>query len=104
MILSFVMLLTFIAQVFAQNKQVIDSLEQVIMTTKEDTSKVKLLNDLAYELRNAKEYEKSILYGNQALSLAGKLGYKKGSADAYRNIGNVENELNNSQRKILKDA
>ena len=92
------------AYLSAQPSSVIDSLEQVLKTVPEDTSKVKLLNNIANELRNEKEYEKSILYGNQALSLAGKLGYKKGSADAYRNIGNVENELNNSQRKILKDA
>jgi signal transduction histidine kinase len=62
----------------------IDSLQAVLKTQKEDTSKVNTWNALVYELSEARsniqELEKN---AEEALRLAEKLNYKKGIADSY---------------------
>jgi tetratricopeptide (TPR) repeat protein len=70
----------------AQNKT-IDSLEKVLQTQKEDTSKVNTLNELAYEFTDNADSQKSFQFANQAISLAEKISYKKGKALAFFRIG-----------------
>ena len=65
---------------------VIDSLTGVLnANTKQDVRKVNQLNELAYEnfSYNAKNLNE---YSRQALMLAKQLNYKKGEAEAYKNL------------------
>ncbi|MBM2815067.1 MAG: hypothetical protein HW421_1829 [Ignavibacteria bacterium] len=71
-----------------QGQAKIDSLLKELPKAKEDTNKVNLLNSLTFV--DIKPEEK-LKYSEQALHLALKLGWWKGIADAYRNLG-----LNNS--------
>jgi two-component system sensor histidine kinase UhpB len=70
----------------AQNRRIIDSLTTLLETSKEDTSKVNYLNELAWELmyRNP---DTAIVIGNQSLSLSKKLDWKKGIASSLGRLG-----------------
>ncbi len=72
---------------------VIDSLQQVIKTAKEDTIKVNTLNVLGEKLRSISDYEKALDCSEQAKQLAEKLGFKNGISNSYNNIGIVHAEL-----------
>ncbi|MEP7171060.1 MAG: tetratricopeptide repeat protein, partial [Bacteroidota bacterium] len=74
-------------QLFAQTQSKIDSLETVLKTSKEDTTKVNVLNNLSWELINTAEYAKAKQYADDALAIAEKINFKKGTANAYGNIG-----------------
>lgn len=71
---------------FAQNKA-IDSLRTVLKTAKEDTMRVKALNDLSYEYSLEANYDAEMSFATEALDLAKKLSWKKGQAAALSNIG-----------------
>lgn len=71
---------------YAQNKTS-DSIQKVLQTLKEDTNKVNTLNELAYEFTNSADYQKSLQFANEAISLAEKINYKKGKALAFYRIG-----------------
>ena len=60
-----------------QNK--IDSILNVLITTKEDTNKVNLLNSLARELRITGEYKNAFDYSSQSIILSDKFNFKKGN-------------------------
>jgi len=90
----------------AISQSVSDSLLKELSIAQEDTSKVNLLNNLAYELRTA-DKEKALSYAKQAAKLAEKLDFKRGMADAYRNIGTIyyvnadyENALKNYEKGL----
>jgi signal transduction histidine kinase len=77
----------------------IDSLEQLLITKKEDTSKANLLGSLSwgYAFNDA---EKGLYYGEKGVQLSQKLGYKKGVAYCTQSIamslwllGNYSNAL-----------
>ena len=74
--------------IYAQSKQ-IDSLTNALKVEKEDSTKVKTLNILSHQLNNTGSYEKAMTYAKEAIVLGTKLSFKKGSANAYKNIGNV---------------
>ena len=69
-----------------QGQARIDSLLQQLPKSKEDTNKVKLLNDLSYTYRTINSDE-GIRFGMQCLSLAGRLRWKPGMAAAYDVLG-----------------
>jgi serine phosphatase RsbU (regulator of sigma subunit) len=64
----------------------VDSLQNVLKTAKEDTSKVNTLNVLAWELKNNNP-DTSIILSTQALLLAQKNKYPKGIVQCYHNLG-----------------
>ncbi|NOX87038.1 MAG: tetratricopeptide repeat protein [Chlorobi bacterium] len=64
---------------------VTDSLEQ-LLTTAQDTVKVKLLSDLCWEYRFISA-DTALQYGNMALELAREINYPKGIAQAYNDMG-----------------
>jgi len=66
----------------------IDSLLKELKTTAADTGKVSLLNTIAREYNNISDYNKAIDFSTKALSIADKIKYQKGKADAYIIIGN----------------
>src|ERR1035437_3772448 len=83
---------------FAQQSK-IDSLLIELQTAKEDTSKVKLLNDFSFEYWDINPNE-GLKYGNEALRLAEKLHTKKGIAEAYSNISRSYRRLTNITKSL----
>ncbi len=72
--------------IFAQkNKAMIDSLEKLIELQK-DTNLVKTYNELTWQYRNVSK-EKAIEYGTKAIELGAKLGFNKGVAQGYNDLG-----------------
>ncbi len=69
-----------------QGQARIDSLRQQLTKSKEDSNKVKLLNDLSFTYRNINSDE-GINFGMQSLSLAGRLHWKPGIARANTVMG-----------------
>src|SRR4051812_42570147 len=61
----------------AQDKHLVDSLESLLSTAKEDTSKANILAQLSTALRNS-DADKALAYGEQCLKLSEKINYKDG--------------------------
>lgn len=76
----------FLAGAQKQGQHLIDSLLPLLPAMKQDTAKVKILNNLSYEF-NRIDVDEGIRYGTEALELATKLHWKKGMATAHRLIG-----------------
>lgn len=72
----------------AQNKT-IDSLQNLLSTTKEDTSKVKILNKLSSKLSETANYDRAIEAANEALTLSSKHRLTEGAIDAYNHLGGI---------------
>lgn len=70
----------------SQDQPKIDSLFQVLRTSKQDTNKVLLLYELSREFFNS-DIVGSEKYANRALFLSQKLEYKRGIALSYTNLG-----------------
>ena len=64
----------------------IDSLLQLVQIAKVDSQQAKVLIDLSFTY-NSIDPDKGISYGQQALAMAERLGWKSGVSDAYRAIG-----------------
>jgi len=69
-----------------------DSLQRLVLHTPEDSNKVNRLNDWASDLFDATKYDETKKLAKVALSIAKKIGYKKGQAVAYTNLGLVATE------------
>lgn len=95
--LFFVFLFINIAPCYAQKNRVdsiqnefnrainVDSLERVLVTKNDDTTKVNLINRLAWEYA-FKQAEKGIYYGQQGVQLSQRLDYKRGTALCSQSI------------------
>ena len=86
----------------AQNKQ-IDSLKGVLKISKDDTSKVNVLNLIGRQFFLVTAYDSAAAYADRAKALAEKLGFKKGIANADRGIGNVYTDEGNYQKALEMD-
>jgi len=73
---------------FAQNQKLIDSLEQVLSQSKEDTNKVILLTKTGFQ-HVSYDVAKAESLLNEAIQLSKKLGYLRGEAAGYGNMGIV---------------
>jgi len=69
-----------------QGNDLIDSMVRTLPKQKEDTNKVKLLNQVSSAYGKT-DPDEGIKYGQQALSLAEQLQWKKGIAKAYSSLG-----------------
>jgi tetratricopeptide (TPR) repeat protein len=69
-----------------QGQPLIDSLQIALSRAAEDTNRVKLLTDISYSYYVVVP-DSGIVYGQKALELASKLGWKKGIAFAHNDIG-----------------
>ncbi len=78
---------SFFTVCYAQNNET-DSLKQVLKTAKEDTDQVKALHSIADIFFKNNKYDSSLFYSNEAKTLAEKIGYDHGLADAYSSIAN----------------
>jgi signal transduction histidine kinase len=65
----------------------IDSLKQLLLTDRADTTKVIHLNTLCRECQNMGNFTGALQYGNEAIQLAKQLNFKKGIASSYNNFG-----------------
>jgi signal transduction histidine kinase len=70
-------------------KSKIDSLERAARNAKEDSNKVITLNLLTRQIYLRGNYDTATFYANEAKVIAEKINYKKGLANAYNNIGNI---------------
>ena len=77
----------------------VDSLETVLQTSKEDTSKVNILNKLCYEYRKKDTYQ-ALNYGKQGLDLAKLLKFKRGIAKSLYNIGYMHVHQSNYKKAL----
>jgi signal transduction histidine kinase len=89
-------LLLFTAVCFSLSAQDsnVDSLLNVINTTKVDTLKLNALLDLSIAFQES-NFEKSVAYGKDALIWAEKINNKKGIAQAYNSIANANSVQSN---------
>lgn len=78
-----------------------DSLELLILKSNADTTKVKLMTELAYQLYS-QSTEKALDYANQALDLAQKNDYEAGQATSYNVIG-ICNAIEGNYDMALKN-
>ena len=85
-----------------QGQLLIDSLLKELPKGKEDSNRVKLLTSLSYACVNI-DPAKGIQYGSEGLSLAEKLGWKKGIATANGMLG-VNNLSRSDYPKALEYA
>lgn len=84
---------------FSQNKQ-IDSLLNVLATAKEDTAKVNTLNNLSRKFYESAEWAESKKYADDALLIAQKIGFKKGTANAFNHIANAYANQSNDDEAL----
>ncbi|MEO6884305.1 MAG: sensor histidine kinase [Bacteroidia bacterium] len=75
----------------AQTNSYPDSLLSVLKTSKEDSEKVKTLNELAWEYSSS-DLKKARAYGKNSVDLATKLNFYKGRSSAYNTLGNVASD------------
>src|SRR5688572_6340606 len=84
----------FVCNSVGQNQHKIDSLLNVLNTTKEDTGKVNILNALGRALSDSNP-DTSLILANQALSLSKKAKSKKLIADSYNVIALADYRIGN---------
>lgn len=72
---------------FSQKQGTIDSLQTLLKTAREDSTKVNLLNDLSWELISIGDYTKAAEQANEALQLSEKINSKKDIALSLNSIG-----------------
>ncbi len=70
----------------AQDQRKLDSLVILLETTKDDTSTVVYLNEIAWEMMQSNP-DTAIYIGNQSLALSEKLGWKRGTASCLGRLG-----------------
>ncbi|HLY69475.1 MAG TPA: tetratricopeptide repeat protein, partial [Puia sp.] len=87
LIILFVLVNGGYCSVFAQNKTV-DSLNRVLATEKEDTSRVLLMSRIGILYTNSKP-DTALIIGEHALELSRKIKFKRGEAICLRRIGTV---------------
>jgi len=87
-------------------KNMVDSLYQILGEEKTDTNKVKLMCDIGYELR-FNDPEKALKVSSEALSLAKKIGYTNGQSKSlgtlaiiFRLIGNFPLALEYNLKRL----
>ncbi len=93
------LLLVFTCHLNAQENPLLDSLTQVLNTASEDSNKVILMNDIAWELK-FENPQQARVYLDSALSLAQDLNFKKGEGDANNFRGVVEDIHGNSELAV----
>lgn len=91
--ISFIVFTLYLTTICSSQNNRIDSLLNVLENGKADSNTVNTLNNLSLEFFNAEEYEKSLQYAENAISLSRKVKYKKGEAIALYNAGRADMEL-----------
>lgn len=87
-----------LGSVFSQSKE-IDSLKQVLHTSKNDIEKTSVLNQIS-DLYKTQSPDLMIDFANQALELSQKIKHKNEEANAYLNLGNSQIISGNYPRSL----
>ncbi len=74
-----------------QNRE-IDSLKNVVINLPEDTNKVKVINEISWNLLYTSKYDEARDYANKALILSNKLNYLLGQVKAIVRLGLADEE------------
>ncbi|MBN4062098.1 tetratricopeptide repeat protein [Bacteroidales bacterium AH-315-I05] len=98
-VLLFIVATLCTSDVTGQNQQIIDSLKNKLEKAKEDTNKVNILNALSSEQAQS-NYQKSLEFAIEALSLSEVLGFKKGKGNSLNNIGVAHYKKGNYNESI----
>ncbi len=69
-------------------KPIVENLIKSLLKETNDTSKIKLLNQISWNY-NPSQPDEAIVFGDSALSFAKSIGWKKGEAEALLNIGDA---------------
>ena len=85
--LLFLLLFSSVQKITGQNRDFVDSLILVLPTQANDTNKVFLLRDIAWELNFGIDPDEAITYLDRALELAESLDFQKGIGDIYNAYG-----------------
>lgn len=87
------------SSVFAQTTQTynVDSLKTVLSTDLHDTSRIWALNNLGRNIQNS---DTTLVLAEQAIALSQRIGFKKGEAEAYSNIGYWFNQKGNYPKAL----
>ena len=93
-ILAAVIILVACFQCSAQNQNTIDSLFNILKETEEDTIKVNILINLAWNLSGSNP-DTSLILANEALTLSEKIRSKKHIAKSYHEIARANSEKGN---------
>lgn len=115
-LILFFVILAFVPNVHTQVTK-IDSLQHLLKTAKEDTSKINLIIQIGREITFSSSVDntEAFTYANNALNFSKKINFQKGIGDAYYLLGHInyregkyESALNDfrksvKQRKIAKD-
>ena len=99
-ILSFIIGIIFQSNAQDDRNLMIDSLNQKIAASKNDSTKVKLLNKLSSEFRGS-DIEKAIALDKEALAISKKINYKYGIAKSLNGLGIGNYFLGNYAEAIL---
>src|SRR3989339_616678 len=96
----FCIILFVVASGLAQNKKKIDSLQNVLNTTKHDTTKVNTLSILGYHYLS-KDSATAINYINKGIALAKKINYPKGLGNCYNSLGMIYKKIGKFSNAIV---
>ncbi len=96
-ILFVLLILSFVGVTLGQKqgKELIDSLKTELKTIKSETNKVNVLNSLSKAHWQTSDYGTAEKYARDALELSQNIKYRNGEAEAYKNIGVVNDYLGN---------
>src|ERR1700749_1476105 len=95
-----------IVEIFFAQSKTIDSLKQVLKTNKEDTTKVKTLCAISWQMIKNSQYDSALLYAGKALQLTDTIqvgtmhGWAKGKALAYNHMGVVYRNKGNYAKAL----
>jgi len=83
----------------AQVSPVVDSLNASLRLEKNDTEKVKTLNELAWEYSSL-DLAKGAAYCQTSIALATQLHFLKGRGSAYNTLGNIHSDQGNNKEAL----
>ena len=101
-IFTFILLITISSGISAQTIQTIqtyniDSLKQVLSTDLHDTNRIWALNNLGRNIQNS---DTILALAEQAIALSQPIGFTRGEAEAYNNIGLWFNQKGNYPKAL----
>ena len=97
----FVLFAGIISSAPAQDQHKMDSLYQVIRTSKDDSNKVKTLNKLSMEYRLVSKWDSAKSISETSISLAEKINYPEGKFKAFNGLG-IVNRMHGNYKEALK--
>lgn len=87
------------AVLIAQDKERLRRSVELLKTAKEDTNKVKLLNNIAWDT-SYENLSVGLVYCNQSLALAEKLGFDNGAMSSWNIAGTIYDDMGEYDKAI----